>query len=121
MAYVTAWLVAAGATLILGLLVYFPLRKKKLLALLIITLGCFWALWPMSFDDEHLAPLFVVFLFWTFLEPEVSATPAIAVGTVGTLGIVFAYVAILLIHKAFDHPEGKTHARQRLPKKRQKN
>ncbi len=59
----------------------------------------------MNFDEGHLAPLFVVFLFWTFLEPEVDPTPAIAVGLVGSLGIVVSYVALLLIRRAFDRPK----------------
>lgn len=103
--YLVAWLVAIGTTAVLALLVYYPLRRRKLLALLLITLGCFWALWPMNFDEGHLAPLFVVFIFWTFLEPDVNATPAIAVGFIGTLGIVVSYVALLLIHRAFGRPK----------------
>ncbi|MCY4143991.1 MAG: hypothetical protein OXG08_09940 [Gammaproteobacteria bacterium] len=105
MSYLVAWLVAFVATAILAFLVYYPLRRRKLLALLLIALGCFWALWPMNFEEGHLAPLFVVFVFWTFLEPEVDPTPAIVVGLIGSMGIVVAYVALLLIRRAFDRPK----------------
>lgn len=105
MSYVIAWIVIAVCTLALALLVYFPLRKRKLLALLIIALGSFWAMWPIMVDDEgHLAPLFVVLVFRSLFEPEGDAGSALIIGFVGTLGILVCYAALLLIRKATDRP-----------------
>ena len=105
MSYVIAWIVIAVCTLALALLVYFPLRRRKLLALLIIALGCYWAMWPIMVDDEgHLVPLFVVLVFRSLFEPEGDASSAFFVGFVGTLGILVCYVTLLLIRKATDRP-----------------
>ena len=107
MSYLIAWLVVAVCTLALAMLVYFPLRRKKLLALLIIVLGCYWAMWPIMIDDEgHLAPLFVVLVFRTFFEPYGDPSSALVIGFVGTLGILVCYAALLLIRKATDRPRG---------------
>ncbi len=108
MSYVIAWFLVGLATVALALLVYFPLRRRKLLALLLIALGSFWALWPISFEDGHLAPLFVVFVFHVFFEPDIEWGPVAFVGFLGTLGILGSYVAILVINKAFGIPRSRS-------------
>lgn len=114
MSYLVAWIVVAICTIALALLVYFPLRKHKLLALLIIALGVYWAMWPIMFDDQgHLAPLFVVLVFRAFLEPDASAGPVLVIGFVGTLGILVCYVALLLIRKATDGPRDSSSRQDR--------
>lgn len=114
MSYLIAWIVVGLSSLALALLIYIPLRKRKLLAWLIITVGCYWAMWPIMFDDEgHLAPLFVVLLFRAFLEPDGNANSVLIVGFVGTLGILICYVAILLIRKATVRPGNSSDQRER--------
>lgn len=114
MSYLVAWLVVALCSLGLAILVYYPLRKRKLLASLIIALGCYWAMWPIMFDDEgHLAPLFVVLLFRAFLEPDGNAGSVLVIGFVGTLGILICYVALLLIRKATNGPRDSTNKRDK--------
>ncbi|MXW54530.1 MAG: hypothetical protein F4X44_01900 [Gammaproteobacteria bacterium] len=114
MSYLVAWLVVAICSLGLAVLVYFPLRKRKLLASLIIALGCYWAMWPIMFDDEgHLAPLFVVLLFRAFLEPDGNPSSVLIIGFVGTLGILICYVALLLIRKATDGPRDSSSKRDK--------
>ncbi|MCY3884897.1 MAG: hypothetical protein OXG24_08285 [Gammaproteobacteria bacterium] len=117
MSYLIAWIVVALCSLALALLVYIPLRKRKLLAWLIIALGCYWAMWPIMFDDEgHLAPLFVVLLFRAFLEPDGNANSVLIIGFVGTLGILICYVAILVIRKATVRPADSPDQRDRVSK-----
>ena len=117
MSYLFAWIVVAICTIALALLVYFPLRKHKLLALLIIALGVYWAMWPIMFDDQgHLAPLFVVLVFRAFLEPDASAGPVLVIGFVGTLGIlVWSAMSLCscLIRKATDGPRDSSSRQDR--------
>ena len=100
MSYNLAWLVAVVATGVLAWLVYLALRKVKLLAYFMISVGSFWALWPWEFEDGFFAPLFVVFFYKTFLEVDQDPAGATAFGLLGTLCIGLVFLAILLLRKA---------------------
>ncbi|MXZ56379.1 MAG: hypothetical protein F4077_10030 [Gammaproteobacteria bacterium] len=100
MSYNLAWLVAVVATGVLAWLVYLVLRKVKLLAYFMISVGSFWALWPWEFEDGFFAPLFVVFFYQTFLEVDQDPAGATAFGLLGTLCIGLVFLAILLLRKA---------------------
>ena len=117
MSYLIAWIVAILATAGLAVLVYLPLRKKKLLALLLIAIGCFWALFPTSFEGGFVAPLFTVFVFTMFFEREASPETAIAVASIGTIGLLMVYCAVHLLHRAFGISPAKTWSNLRQRKK----
>lgn len=99
MSYNIAWLVAVVATGVLAGLVYLALKRVKLLAYFVISVGSFWALWPWEFEEGLFAPLFTVFFYQTFLEGEQDPAGATAFGALGTLCIGLVFVAILLLRR----------------------
>jgi len=100
MSYNLAWLVAIVATGVLACLAYLALKRVKLLAYFVISVGSFWALWPWEFEDGFFAPLFVVFFFQSFLEVDQDPAGATAFGLLGTLCIGLVFLAILLLRRA---------------------
>ena len=100
MSYNLAWLVAVVATGVLALLVYLALKRVKLLAYFMISVGSFWALWPWEFEDGFFAPLFAVFFYQTFLEADLDPAGVTAFGVLGTLCIGLVFLAILLLRRA---------------------
>ena len=100
MSYNLAWLVAVLATGFLACLAYLAMKRVKLLAYFVISVGSFWALWPWEFDEGFFAPLFAVFFYQTFLEADQDPAGATAFGALGTLCIGLVFLAILLLRKA---------------------
>lgn len=100
MSYNLAWLVAIVATGVLACLAHLALKRVKLLAYFVISVGSFWALWPWEFEDGFFAPLFVVFFYQSFLEVDQDPAGATAFGLLGTLCIGLVFLAILLLRRA---------------------
>ena len=100
MSYNIAWLIAVLATALLAVLTYLALKRFKMLAYFLVTVGGFWALWPWEFEEGYFAPLFVVFLYQTFLEADVDPAGATAFGVLGTICIGLVCLAILLLQRA---------------------
>lgn len=99
MSYNVAWLVAVIATGVLAILVYFALKRVKLLAYFVISLGGFWALWPWEFEEGYFAPLFIVFFYQTFLETELDPAGPTAFGVLGTFCVSLIFLAIWLLQR----------------------
>lgn len=100
MSYNLAWLVAVVATGVLAFLAYLALKRVKLLAYFVISVGSFWALWPWEFEDGFFAPLFAVFFYQTFLEADLDPAGVTAFGVLGTFCIGLVFLAILLLRRA---------------------
>lgn len=100
MSYNLAWIVAIVAASVLAVLAYLALKRVKLLAYFVISVGGFWALWPWEFEDGFYAPLFAVFFYQTFLEANVDPAAVTAFGVLGTFCIGLVFLAILLLRRA---------------------
>lgn len=103
MSYVIGWLVVVFATGCLALLVYIPLRRHRIVAIWLITLGAFWALFPWRIQEDLYAPIFVVFFFRMFLENDADAALVGAIGFLGTVGICTIFVVIAILHRVFKY------------------
>lgn len=103
MSYVIGWLVVIFATGCLAILVYIPLRRHRIFALWLITLGAFWALFPWRIQEDLYAPIFVVFFFRMFLETDADAALVGAIGFLGTVGICSIFVVIAILYRVFKY------------------
>lgn len=103
MSYIIGWLVVVLATVGLALLVYIPLRRHRIVAAWLITLGAFWALFPWRIQEEFFAPIFVVFFFRMFLETDADAALVGAIGFLCTVGICATFVVIAILHRVFKY------------------
>ncbi|MDE0645750.1 MAG: hypothetical protein OXH84_05870 [Gammaproteobacteria bacterium] len=101
MSYVIGWMVAVFATGCLALLVYIPLKRHRIVATWLITLGAFWALFPWRIQEDFFAPIFVVFFFRMFLESDADAALVGAIGFLATVGICTIFAVIAILHRVF--------------------
>ena len=99
MSYAIGWGVAIAATGGLAFLVYVVLKRHKLIAAWIISLGCFWALFPWQFQEGNFAPIFVVFFFRLYLERDADASLVGAIGFLGTVGICTLFAVLAVFQK----------------------
>lgn len=81
-------------------MVYFLFRKRRLWASFLASLVVYWAVLPWRFDDEHYAPIFVVFVFRNLFERELGAANVTLVGLLGSLLIAMVFLIIHLMRLA---------------------
>lgn len=89
--YVIAWLVAVMAATLLAGLLSIALRRLRHWRFLIIGSVLALSLTPYRFDDEHMAPAFVVGLFRLLFEDGATPRPAFVILLLVALGYALLY------------------------------
>lgn len=88
--YVVAWLVVALAALLLAGLLFRGLRPWGLWRYLVVGLTLAWSLIPYRFDEENVAPAFMVATFRLFFEDGASPRPPLVMLLLVSAGIALA-------------------------------
>lgn len=96
MDYIVGWIVVAFCGLALMALIVWPIRKHKILSAYVILMGSYWMFFPWKFDDAHFAPLYIVFLFQTFIEEGIDYSEVVAAAVIGTTLITVIMLMVYL-------------------------
>lgn len=112
-AYWIAWIVLYAFGIGLIALFVYPLRRRFYLAFFVGSMGVFWMLVPIPFNDVHWAPLFITLTFQLFLDPAANYALSATAATVGTFTILAATIVLYGFNLGYRHVVEFTHRRLR--------
>lgn len=98
-----AWIVLYVFGIALIALCVYPLRRHFYFAFFLGTMGVFWMLVPIPFNEVHWAPLFVTLTFQLFLDPEANYALSATAATVGTFTILAATLVLYGFNFGYRH------------------
>ena len=102
-AYWIAWIVLYVFGIVLITLCVYPLRRHFYIAFFLGTMGVFWMLVPIPFNEVHWAPLFVTLTFQLFLDPEANYALSATAATIGTFTILAATLVLYGFNFGYRH------------------
>ena len=112
-AYWIAWIVLYAFGIGLIALIVYPLRRRFYLAFFVGSMGVFWMLVPIPFNDVHWAPLFITLTFQLFLDPAANYALSATAATVGTFTILAATIVLYGFNLGYRHVVEFMHRRLR--------
>ncbi|MCY4094974.1 MAG: hypothetical protein OXG05_07590 [Gammaproteobacteria bacterium] len=116
-AYWVAWIVLYVFGIGLIALCVYPLRRRFYLTFFIGTMGVFWMLVPIPFNEVYLAPLFVTLIFQVFLDPDANYALSATAATVGSFTIIAATLVLYGFNFGYRHISEFVHRRLRTVRK----
>lgn len=102
-AYWIAWILLYLFGIGLIALCVYPLRRHFYVAFFLGTMGVFWTLVPIPFNEVHWAPLFVTLIFQVFLDPEASYALSATAATIGSFTILAATFVLYGFNFGYRH------------------
>ncbi len=102
-AYWIAWIVLYVFGIGLIALCLYPLRRHFYIAFFLGSMGVFWMLVPIPFNEVHWAPLFVTLTFQLFLDPEANYALSATAATIGTFTILAATLVLYGFNFGYRH------------------
>lgn len=102
-AYWIAWIVLYVFGIGLIALCVYPLRRHFYIAFFLGSMGVFWMLVPIPFNEVHWAPLFVTLTFQLFLDPEANYALSATAATIGTFTILAATFVLYGFNFGYRH------------------
>ena len=112
-AYWTAWILLYVFGIGLIALCVYPLRKHFYLAFFLGSMGAFWMLVPIPFNEGNYAPLYIALTFQLFLDPNASYALSATAATIGSFTILAATLVLYGFNVGYRRVAALAQRRQR--------
>ena len=101
MSYAFTWFIFAIVGIAFCGVLWWGLRRRRLMASLLLPLVAFWMFTPWEFDTGQYAPMLVVLLFRVLVDPSEAAAGVVATTVMGTLTILLIWTVGWLFFRVF--------------------